>query len=182
MVKKPQPLGKGYVQVYTGTGKGKTTASIGLAVRAAGRGEKTYIAQFMKKGEYGEIFSINKYLKEHIVIEQFGLPEFHTQRDGVRPEEKEAAQRGLDAVKNALFSNRYRIVILDEINVTLYFKIVELSEVLDLIAQKPPGVEMVLTGRYAPQEILDRADLITEMKEVKHPFKKKIYARKGIGF
>jgi cob(I)alamin adenosyltransferase len=172
--------GRGFIQVYTGNGKGKTTAALGLALRAAGRGMKTYIAQFLKKGEYGELLAVKLYLPELIVIEQFGLPEFHHQENEVSSVEREAAAAGLGAVKKAMFSGDYRIVVLDEINTLLHFKIIAVEPVLQLLAEKPEELEMVLTGRYAPVEILARADLITDMLEIRHYYQKKIPARSGI--
>lgn len=171
---------RGYIQVYTGNGKGKTTAALGLALRAAGRGMKTYIAQFLKKGEYGELLAVKRYLPELIVIEQFGLPEFHHQENGVSIVEREAAEAGMGAVKKAMVSGDYRIVVLDEINTLLHFKIIAVEPVLCFLEQKPAGVELILTGRYAPQAIIDRADLVTEMQEIRHYYQKNIQARTGI--
>lgn len=171
---------RGYIQVYTGNGKGKTTAALGLALRAAGRGMKTYIAQFLKKGEYGELLAVKRYLPELIVIEQFGLPEFHHQENGVSIVEREAAEAGMGAVKKAMVSGDYRIVVLDEINTLLHFKIIAVEPVLRFLDQKPKDVELVLTGRYAPQAIIDRADLVTEMQEIRHYYQKNIQARTGI--
>lgn len=171
---------RGYIQVYTGNGKGKTTAALGLALRAAGRGMKTYIAQFLKKGEYGELLAVKRYLPELIVIEQFGLPEFHHQENGVSIVEREAAEAGMGAVKKAMVSGDYRIVVLDEINTLLHFKIIAVEPVLRFLDQKPKDVELVLTGRYAPQAIIDRADLVTEMQEIRHYYQKNIQARNGI--
>ncbi|MEI6613502.1 MAG: cob(I)yrinic acid a,c-diamide adenosyltransferase [Chrysiogenales bacterium] len=171
---------RGYIQVYTGNGKGKTTAALGLALRAAGRGMKTYIAQFLKKGEYGELLAVKLYLPQLIIIEQFGLPEFHHQENGVSIAEKEAAEAGMGAAKKAMVSGDYRIVVLDEINTLLHFKIIAVEAVLRLLAEKPEELEVILTGRYAPAEILARADLITDMLEIRHYYKKKIIARTGI--
>lgn len=171
---------RGYIQVYTGNGKGKTTAALGLALRAAGRGMKTYIAQFLKKGEYGELLAVKRYLPELIVIKQFGLPEFHHQENGVSIVEREAAEAGMGAVKKAMVSGDYRIVVLDEINTLLHFNIIAVEPVLRFLDQKPKDVELVLTGRYAPQAIIDRADLVTEMKEIRHYYQKNIQARTGI--
>jgi cob(I)alamin adenosyltransferase len=171
---------RGFIQVYTGNGKGKTTAALGLALRAAGRGMKTYIGQFLKKGEYGELLAVKRYLPELIVIEQFGLPEFHHQENGVSIAEREAAEAGMGAVKKAMFSGNYRIVVLDEINTLLHFKIIAVDPVLQLLAEKPEELEVILTGRYAPAEILARADLITDMLEIRHYYQKKIPARTGI--
>jgi len=170
----------GYIQVYTGNGKGKTTAALGLALRAAGRGMKTYVAQFLKKGDYGELVAAKRFLPELLVIEQFGLPDFHHCESGVSEAEREAAAAGLAAAKKAMSSGIYRIVVLDEINTLLHFKIIAVEAVLAFLDRKPAGVELVLTGRYAPQAILDRADLVTEMKEVRHYYQKSIQARTGI--
>jgi cob(I)alamin adenosyltransferase len=170
----------GYIQVYTGNGKGKTTAALGLALRAAGRGMKTYMAQFLKKGEYGELLAVKLFLPELIIIEQFGLPEFHHQENEVSIVEREAAEAGMVAAKKAILSGDFRIVILDEINTLLHFKIIAVEPVLQLLAEKPDELEVILTGRYAPEKILARADLITEMLEIRHYYQKKIQARTGI--
>jgi cob(I)alamin adenosyltransferase len=171
---------RGYIQVYTGNGKGKTTAALGLALRAAGRSMKTYMAQFLKKGEYGELLAVKLYLPELITIEQFGLPEFHRQENGVSVVEREAAEAGMEAVKKAMAGGEFRIVVLDEINTLLHFKIIPMKPVLQLLAEKPEELEVILTGRYAPAEILARADLITDMLEIRHYYQKKIQARTGI--
>jgi len=173
---------KGYIQVYTGNGKGKTTAALGLALRAAGRGKKTYIAQFMKKGEYGELSSIGRFLSAYVTIEQFGLPAFHTTGQAVSPEEREAALAGIKAVKAAIAKGDYDIIVLDEVNVLLYFHIVPLSDILEILDHKPERLELVLTGRQAPPEVIDRADLVTEMKEIKHYYTRDVPSRLGIEY
>jgi cob(I)alamin adenosyltransferase len=170
----------GYIQVYTGNGKGKTTAALGLALRAAGRGMRTYVAQFLKKGDYGELLAAKRFLPELLVIEQFGLPDFHHREDGVSEAEKEAAATGLAAAREAMRSGLYRIVVLDEVNTLLHFEIVPLRPVLQLLDERPPGLELILTGRYAPEEIQARADLITDMQETRHYFQKNVLARSGI--
>ncbi len=170
----------GFIHVYTGNGKGKTTAALGLALRAAGWRKKTYIAQFMKKSQYGELFSIARHLSDFITIEQFGIPEFHHSGHEVTPEERNAALKGIDAVKKAMTSSVYDIIILDEANILAYFKIIDIHFILDIIASKPAHIELILTGRGAPQEFIDRADLVTEMKEVKHYYTKNVQAREGI--
>lgn len=171
---------KGYIQVYTGNGKGKTTAAIGLSIRAAGRGKKTYMAQFLKKGEYGELIAVKKYLAAYIKIEQFGSQGFHHQGDPVTETERRRAMAGLKAVERACQSGQYDIVVLDEINVLLYFKVIDVAPVLHIMNSKPAELELVLTGRYAPDEIIKRADLVTEMKEIKHYFARKVMSRPGI--
>lgn len=170
----------GRIQVYTGNGKGKTTAALGLALRAAGRGLRTYVAQFLKKGEYGELLAVKERLADRITIEQFGLPEFHHRENGVSADEVRAAEAGLAAAAAALKGGAYRIVVLDEINTLLHFGILPVGRILQLIDERPAGVELVLTGRYAPQAILDRADLVTEMREERHYYREGLQARDGI--
>ena len=168
---------RGYVQVYTGDGKGKTTAAIGLAVRATGAGLKVYIAQFIKQGDYSEIRALKK-LADMISIEQFGLGRFV---DG-KPTKEDivTAQNGLQKAKRVMLSNEYDVIILDEANVALYYGLISQQELLDVIIAKPEHVEMIITGRRASTRILDYADLVTEMKMVKHYFKKGVEARIGI--
>ncbi len=169
----------GYVQVYTGDGKGKTTAALGLALRAAGRGFRTYIAQFLKAQPTGEIEAAKK-LAPLVRIEQFGRPGFITVTEGPGDEDLERAQTGLTRAREAMLSGDYEIVILDEINTAVHFKILPEKDVLDLIDRRPSAVELVLTGRYAPAAFIDRADLVTEMKAVKHYFDRGVKAREGI--
>ncbi|HHX44666.1 MAG TPA: cob(I)yrinic acid a,c-diamide adenosyltransferase [Chloroflexi bacterium] len=168
----------GLVQVYTGDGKGKTTAALGLAVRAAGHGYRTYIGQFMKGQVYGELRGIDL-LAPYVTVEQYGAPTF-LRREDVRDRDRAMARAGLQRVREVLTAGRYQIVVLDEILMALLFGLLALDEVLDLIATRPAGVELVLTGRRAPQAIIDVADLVTEMVEVKHPYQQGIPARKGI--
>jgi len=170
---------KGYMQVYTGNGKGKTTAALGLALRAAGHRQRVYIGQFLKGQMYGELLSA-KMLAPYITIEQFGRKGFiHVAKD---PDEEDIrkARRGLKKCLVAMLSLKYRIIILDEINVAVYFNLLSEKEVLEFLDQKPEGVEVILTGRYAPTSFLKRADLVTEMKEKKHYYKKGVKAREGI--
>ncbi len=170
---------KGYIQVYTGNGKGKTTAAIGLAVRAVGHKEKTFIGQFLTCQDYGELHSI-KNLSPFITIEQFGRKGFYHVTKDPDKEDIQSAKDGLDRCKKAMLSGKYRIIILDEINVTVYFNLLSEKEIHSFLDQKPKDVELVLTGRYAPDSFIERADLVTEMKEIKHYYEKGIQARKGI--
>ena len=170
---------KGFVQIYTGNGKGKTTAAIGLAVRAAGHGMKSYIVQFMKDHPYGEIDSLER-LSEWITLEQFGNDEFVFKKEHPDRKDVEVAQKGLDRAHEKMLSGVYDIVILDEVCVAIYFRLLKVDEVLKLIKEKPVHVELILTGRYCPQELYEKADLVTNMKEVKHYYQKGIIARKGI--
>ncbi|MCX7975085.1 MAG: cob(I)yrinic acid a,c-diamide adenosyltransferase [Candidatus Aminicenantes bacterium] len=170
---------KGYVQVYTGNGKGKTTAALGLALRAAGYGLKTYIGQFLKGQPYGELEAVKK-LGGKIIIEQFGRKGFIHVTENPDEEDIQRARFGLNRSLKIMLSGKFQIVVLDEINVALYFGLVTEKEVLDFIDKKPESVELILTGRYAPASIIRRADLVTEMKEKKHYYQKGVRARKGI--
>ena len=169
----------GYIQVYTGNGKGKTTAALGLALRAAGRGLKTYIAQFLKGQPTGEIEAAKR-LAPLIHIEQFGREGFITVKDGPDDEDIARAKAGLSRALEAMLSGDYRIVVLDEINTAVHFKILPEKDVLDFLDKRPAGIDLVLTGRYAPASFIDRADLVTEMKEIKHYFDRGVKAREGI--
>lgn len=171
-------LKKGYIQVYTGNGKGKTTAALGLALRAVGAGLKVYIIQFLKGLSYSEIKSLKKI--RNIKVEQFGAKCFI----GKKPAQTdfELAKKALLKVKKILLSKKYDVVILDEINVAIHFKLVSQKQVLVLLKNKPKNTELILTGRYAKKQIIKKADLVTEFKEVKHYYKKGILARKGIEF
>jgi cob(I)alamin adenosyltransferase len=170
---------KGFIHIYTGNGKGKTTAAFGLALRAAGAGKKIYIAQFVKGKMYSEIKAVNKFLPQ-ITIEQFGRGCFIINEP--TKEDIDAAQKGLQIVKNNLQNGLYNLVILDEIFIAVYFKLISIDELRELINQKPEPTEMILTGRHAPQEIMDEADLVTEMKEIKHYYTNGVEAREGIEY
>ena len=177
MSESPRPR-SGLIQVYTGDGKGKTTAAIGLAVRAAGHGLRTYIGQFLKGRPYGELEALKR-LVAWVKVEQYGLDSWmHV--DSVTPEQRAAAEAGLARARDALLSGDYELVVLDEVNVALFFGLLTEEAVLQLMADKPAHVELVLTGRRAPPSILEQADLITEMIEVKHPYQQGIGARRGI--
>lgn len=170
---------RGYIQVYTGKGKGKTTASLGLALRAAGYGMHTYIGQFLKGQIYGELLAV-KELSPLIKIEQFGRKGFIHVTKNPDEEDRNRAKRGLKRCLEAMLSKKYRIIILDEINVAVYFNLLSEADVHEFLDQRPPDVEVILTGRYAPSSFLKRADLVTEMKEKKHYYSKGVRARDGI--
>ena len=175
----PEKAFKGYIQVYTGKGKGKTTAALGLAIRAAGHGLKTYFGQFLKGQDYGEIHAIQK-LSSWIKLEQFGRKGFiHVTKD---PDQQDfdRAKSGLNKCLEAMLSGKYTIIILDEINVAMYFKLITEKEMHDFLDKKPDDIEVILTGRYAPESMVKRADLVTEMKDVKHYHNKGVQAREGI--
>jgi len=175
---KDKPI-QGYIQIYTGNGKGKTTAALGLALRAAGYGFKSYIGQFLKGQTYGELFSVKK-LSPLITIEQFGRKGFiHVTRNPDKQDIKRA-KYGLKKCLEAMLSGKYKIIVLDEINVAVDFNLLSEQEVLKFMAKKPEEVELILTGRYAPPSFIKKADLVTEMKEIKHYYQQGIKARNGI--
>jgi cob(I)alamin adenosyltransferase len=171
-------LARGMIHVYTGNGKGKTTAALGLALRALGWGFKVYMIQFMKGDpEYGELQAA-KNLPDFVIC-QYGRPDF-VDRKNPSQEDFRLAQEGLAHAQEIVAMGQYDLVILDEINVALNFKLIDLQEVLRLIDGKPQETELVLTGRYAPQQIVQAADLVTEMQEVKHYFQPGRKPRNGI--
>jgi cob(I)alamin adenosyltransferase len=168
---------KGYTQVYTGNGKGKTTAAIGLSIRAAGAGLKVYIAQFIKMGDYSEIKALRRY-SDLITVKQFGLGRFINRKPA--PEDIQAAQKGLIKVKSVLVSDDYDIVILEEANVAVKLGLMAVEDLLKLIINKPYDKELVITGRGASPRIIENADLVTEMRPIKHYYQKGVLARAGI--
>ncbi len=173
-------LNSGLVQVYTGRGKGKTSAAFGLALRAIGRGLRVFIVQFIKGGfDYGELHS-TKELK-NLELRAFGRGRFITEEP---PEvsDIDSATKALRFAQKIINGNKYDVVVLDEINVALSLGLIQTADVITLIKGKPGNVELILTGRNAPSEIIDVADLVTEMKEIKHPFKKGVPPRKGIEY
>jgi len=172
-------LKQGFVQIYTGNGKGKSTAAIGQAVRAAGFGLKTYIAQFMKEYPYNELISL-KHLSEWITIVQFGGDEFVYKKELPNEAELDKARNGLQSAREKMLSGDYDLIILDEAIVAIYFKLIRTEELIEFIKIKPQNVELILTGRYCPEELIELADLVTEMKEVKHYYQKGITSRRGI--
>jgi cob(I)alamin adenosyltransferase len=169
----------GFIQVYTGNGKGKTTAALGLALRAAGHGHRTYVAQFLKGQPAGEIEAAKR-LAPLVRIEQFGREGFVVVKDSPDDEDVTRARAGLEKALEAMLSGDCRIVVLDEVNTAVHFKILPEQEVLDFLDKRPAGVEVVLTGRYAPDSFIARADLVTEMKDVKHYYDRGVKAREGI--
>lgn len=169
----------GLIHVYTGPGKGKTTAALGLGLRAVGNGFKVHMVQFMKGRRYSEIDGI-EHLKK-FSVSQHGRDEFVNKE---KPEQIDIdmAQEGFQYAKKIIKSNQYDIIILDEINVAVDFKLINLQDVLNLMDNKPDKLELILTGRYAHPDMIKKADLVTEMLEIKHPYQKGILSRKGIDF
>jgi cob(I)alamin adenosyltransferase len=173
-------LSQGMIQVYTGDGKGKTTAALGLACRAVGHGFKVIMIQFLKGNmEYGEIATAKK-LAPYLTIKQMGRGCLLKKSNNPEPEDIRAAQDGVALAHEVLQKGDYDIVILDEITVALDLGLIDTKAVLRLMDERPPHVELVLTGRYAPPEIIERADLVTEMEEIKHYYRQGIEARMGI--
>lgn len=168
---------RGFVHVYTGNGKGKTTSALGLSLRAIGAGKKVFFGQFVKGMKYSEVKAIEENL-DGFEIEQFGLECFIDKEP--QQEDIDIAKNGLNKMREIINSGEYDVVVLDEINIALYYKLFDVSEVVEIIENRPDGVEIICTGRYAKDEILEIADLITEMKEVKHYYSKGVMARKGI--
>ena len=171
---------KGMVQIFTGNGKGKTSAALGAVIRALGHGLKVFIVFFMKgKYPYGEFSTLSKL--PNVNVASFGL-RCLTDRANINPEEIEQAKLAMSAAREAMLSGNYNLVVLDEVNVAVNYKLIELDEVVRLIGDKPRNVELILTGRYADAKLIELADLVTEMVKLKHPYDKGIKARKGIEY
>ena len=168
---------QGFVQVYTGDGKGKTTAALGLALRAAGAGLRVYFGQFIKNADYSEIKALARFA-DCITVRQFGRGCFLLTEPA--PEDRAAARRALDAIGLALVSGDYDLVIADEANVAVALGLIEPDDLVSLIDRRPEQVELVLTGRGAPDAVLARADLVTEMRCVRHYYDRGVLARQGI--
>ncbi len=170
---------KGYVHVYTGPGKGKTTAALGLGIRAAGAGMKVHMVQFMKGRRYSEIDTIENI--SNFTITQHGRDEFVSKE---KPDQVDIdlAQKGFKYSKEIVNNGKYDMIILDEINVAIDYNLISLKDVIKLLEGKPEKLELILTGRDAHPELVRYADLVTEMLEIKHPYQQGVPARKGIDF
>jgi len=156
---------KGYIQVYTGNGKGKTTAAIGLSVRTVGAGKRVFFAQFVKGQIYSEVKTILQYLP-NITIKQLGLDCFIYHKP--KQEDVDAARKGFVEVSAIILSGQYDMVVLDEGNIAIYYQLFSVEELIELLKSKPEQTEIIITGRNAPDELIEFADLVTEMKEIKH--------------
>jgi cob(I)alamin adenosyltransferase len=168
---------QGFVQIYTGDGKGKTTAALGLSLRAAGRGLKVFIAQFAKGIFYGELDALKRFAPQ-ITLKQYGRKSFiHDEPTG---EDVRLAREGWKEIQAVLTSGEFDLLILDEIGIALHYQLISLEEVTELIRDKPEAVELVLTGRKIPETLYEQADLVTEMREIKHYYNAGVQARKGI--
>lgn len=181
----PEFLQHGYIQVYTGNGKGKTTASLGLAMRALGRGWKVLIVMFTKGGnDYGELIFFSTLcpkLKDKVKIVQAGLDRI-VYSTNMSADDSKQIQKGWEIAKKAIQNDEYQLIILDEANIALDLNLIDLNEMIDVLKNKPEEMEIVLTGRNAKEEIIDIAHLVSEIKPVKHYWDKGIKARKGIEF
>lgn len=175
----------GYIQVYTGNGKGKTTASLGLTVRALGRGWNVLVVMFTKGGnDYGELhtfMSLAPELKDKIRIVQAGLDRI-VYANNISSEDRKQIEEGWEIAKKAIVDNEYKMVILDEANIALDLGLINLDEMVNTLKNKPDDMEIVLTGRNAKPEIIEIAHLVSEISPVKHYWDKGITARKGIEF
>lgn len=173
---------KGLVIVFTGSGKGKTTAAMGMALRAAGQGMKTLMIQFIKGGRrYGELDAAER-LFPHFQIMTMGRGFIRFDHGGPDARDCEAVEAAWGLFLEKMRSGEFRMIILDEINNAVHNGLLPVEEVLRALDEKPDGLHLVLTGRNARSEVVERADLVTEMKEIKHPFKKGIRAQPGVEF
>jgi cob(I)alamin adenosyltransferase len=170
---------KGFVQIYTGEGKGKTTAALGLCLRAAGRGLKVFIAQFAKGMFYGELKALEQFSPQ-ITLRQYGRRCFIEGQP--TEEDRRLAREGWKEIRAVLERGEYDLLVLDEIGIALHYELISLNEVEELVEGKPTGVELVLTGRKIPEGLFDKADLVTEMREIKHYYNTGVNARKGIEY
>jgi cob(I)alamin adenosyltransferase len=171
---------KGLVLVITGNGKGKTTSALGQALRAIGHGYRVCMVQFMKGKQYGEVIAAEKYLPNFKVF-QYGLDSF-VMRDNPAPIDVELARQGLEMARRLIRSKEYDMIILDEINVAVDFNLIPLEEVLELVRSKPPELDLVMTGRYAPEQLRQLADMVSEVQEIKHHYASGIKSREGIEY
>jgi cob(I)alamin adenosyltransferase len=171
---------RGLIMVFTGDGKGKTTAALGQALRALGHGKKVLVVQFMKGRKYGEVLCAEQCLP-NLPVRLCGLDSF-VMRGNPAPVDVELARQGLDLARNAILSDEYDMVILDEINVAMDFGLIPVESVVSMLKHKPAAVDVILTGRYAPKEIVEIADTVSEVKEIKHHYSQGIKERAGIEF
>lgn len=172
---------KGLVMVITGDGKGKTTSAFGQALRALGQGYKVCLIQFMKGRKYGEILTAEKYLPDNFVFYQYGLDSF-VMRGNLAPIDVELAQKGFAKALEVMKSGDFNMLILDEINVAVDFKLIEEQELLRLIQDKPPALHLILTGRYASEKVREMADMVSEISEIKHHYNAGVKGQAGIEY
>ena len=169
---------EGKVQLYTGDGKGKTTAAVGQAIRALGHGHRVLLVQFLKGRPSGEVKILGE--MKNVTVERFGSSKFVCGKP--TPEDTELAKKGFERAREAVLSGDYELVILDEINLLIDYNMIDVSQVVDLIKKRPKGVELILTGRNAHPRIVDAADLVSEIRDVKHYYERGIAARPGVEY
>ena len=167
----------GYIQIYTGNGKGKTTAALGLSLRAVGARKKVFFAQFVKGQIYSEIKALRQFIPS-VEVRQYGLNCFI--RNAPTQADINAARKGLKEVSDIILSGKYDIIVLDEANIAIFYGLFSAAELIEVLKQKPNETEIIITGRYAVPELIEIADLVTEMQEVKHYYSKGVEARTGI--
>mgnify|MGYP001264632974 CR=1 FL=1 len=167
---------KGYIQIYTGNGKGKTTASLGLSLRAVCAGFNVFFGQFVKGMKYSELKAME--FLPNFEMKQYGRNCFIF--NDPEPEDIRLAREGLEELGEKLSSGEYDLIVMDELNIALYYKLFSVEDVLDILDKKAEKTEIVITGRYAPEKLIERADLVTEMKEIKHYYTEGVQAREGI--
>ena len=177
----PPPGNRGLVSIFTGDGKGKTTAAIGTAVRAAGHGLRVFIVFFAKGDQFfnGEAKVLSRL--PNVTIASYKHNGW-IDKENVSPEDRELARAALSSAREAMLSGNYDLIVLDEINIAINYNLVSLDEMVKFINDKPANVELILTGRYAEPELVQMADLVTEMLMVKHPYTSGVKARKGIDY
>lgn len=167
---------KGYIHLYTGNGKGKTTAAFGLALRALCAGKRVYIGQFVKSMRYNETSIVDHF--DNVTVEQLGIGCFLESKPNER--DREVAEEGLERCRKVIESGDFDLVVLDELTIAIYMKLLTTESVLQLLELTQPHPEIVITGRYAPQELIERADLVTDMREIKHYYQQGVLSRDGI--
>lgn len=167
---------KGYVQIYTGNGKGKTTCALGLSLRAVCNGYKVFFGQFLKGQDYSELKAVD--LLPNFAIRQYGAPHFIF--DNPSDEDIKMAKDGLSDIKKEMLTKKYDIVVMDEINIAIHKKLITVDDVIDVLKVRPENTEVILTGRYAHEKLIEIADLVTEMKEIKHYYTQGVMSREGI--
>jgi len=172
-------LEKGYIQVYTGNGKGKTTAAIGQSLRAIGNDLRVYFVQFMKNFPYGEVKLLEK-MAPNLVLKRYGTDDFVFKKTPPSRDLIQEVESGLEQTERVMLDKSFQVIVLDEILVSIYFKLINEQSVLEFLNKKPDQTEIILTGRYCPDSILELANLVTNMTEVKHYYQKGVSARRGI--
>lgn len=167
---------KGYIQIYTGNGKGKTTCALGLSLRAICNGYSVFFGQFLKGQDYSELKAVE--LLQNFTIRQYGTANFVFNN----PSEKDIqmAKEGLSDIKREMLTNNYDIIVMDEVNIAIHKNLITVDDVIDILKLRPENTEMILTGRYAHEKLIEIADLVTEMKEIKHYYTQGVMSRAGI--